>query len=401
MTFHPPTLLLCSVLAMAMSAGLMTLFAFSQRIYRGYFHWTAAQALAALGLGLHLLRDAHPAVLPVANLLVLQWPVLLLAGLRRFYQRKEMTLPAAFDWALLVGGYLLWLSTWISQADLMWRIAAFSFAAGALALYTAALLVRLDGYATSAGLKTLSVALLVSCGMHVWRMVHSVIVRHDPDSAQVLLLAGAVIPVMLSLVMVYLALLLTYERTQHDLGESQRQLRELANIDMLTQVPNRRHFHELAGRLLASPGAAHGASLLMFDIDHFKGINDRFGHKAGDEALCDVARSLRDTLRVGDVAGRIGGDEFVVVLPQTTVEEAVAVASRIVDPLAHRPHLPLGLSFGVVRVLDGESVDAALHRADQALYQAKRQGRSCAVIATGDDQNPVFAESMPLGLMPM
>ncbi len=315
MTFHPPTLLLCSVLAMAMSAGLMTLFAFSQRIYRGYFHWTAAQALAALGLGLHLLRDTHPGRAAHRQPARAAVARAALAGLRRFYQRKEMTLPAAFDWALLVGGYLLWLSTWISQADLMWRIAAFSFAAGALALYTAALLVRLDGYATSAGLKTLSVALLVSCGMHVWRMVHSVIVQHDPDSAQVLLLAGAVIPVMLSLVMVYLALLLTYERTQHDLGESQRQLRELANIDMLTQVPNRRHFHELAGRLLASPGVAHGASLLMFDIDHFKGINDRFGHKAGDEALCDVARSLRDTLRVGDVAGRIGGDEFVVVLP--------------------------------------------------------------------------------------
>jgi len=101
------------------------------------------------------------------------------------------------------------------------------------------------------------------------------------------------------------------------------------------------------------------------------------------------------------VAGRIGGDEFVVVLPHTTVEEAVAVASRIVDPLAARPHMPLGLSFGVVRVEAGESVDAALHRADQALYEAKRQGRSCAVIATGDNENPVFAESMPLGLMPM
>jgi len=395
MTFHPPTLLLCSVLAMAMSAGLMTLFAFSQRVYRGYFHWTAAQALAAAGLGLHLLRDTHPALLPIANLLVLQWPVLLLAGLRRFYQRKEMTLPAAFDWTLLVGGYLLWLLSWVSHADLVWRIAAFSFAAAVLALYTATLLVRLDGYATSAGLKTLSMALFVSCGLHVWRMVHGVIAQHDPESAQLLLLAGAVIPVMLSLVMVYLALLLTYERTQHDLVETQRQLRELANIDMLTQVPNRRHFHELAARLLASPGGAHGASLLMFDIDHFKGINDRFGHKAGDEALCDVARSLRDTLRVGDVAGRLGGDEFAVLLPDTAVEDAVVVASRIVDPLAHRPVVPLGLSFGVVRIHPGESADAALHRADQALYEAKRQGRSCAVIATGNNDNRCSRKACP------
>lgn len=399
MSFHPPTLLLCSVLAMAMSAGLMTLFSMSQRTYRGYRHWTAAQALAAVGLGLHLLRDSHPGVLPLANLLVMQWPVLLLAGLRRFYQRGEMPLPAAFDWALLVGGYLLWLTSWVAQADVMWRVAAYSFASGALLLYTASVVMRLDGYATSAGLKTLAVALLVSCGMHGWRTAQGVLSRHSPETAQLVLLGGALIAVMLSLVMVYLALLLTYERTQHDLGESQRQLRELANIDMLTQVPNRRHFHELAGRLLATPSPA-GTSLLMFDVDHFKGINDRFGHQAGDDALRDVARSLRDTLRAGDVAGRLGGDEFAVLLPGTGPDDALAVATRIVQPLAARAGMPLALSVGVVLVQAGESMEVALHRADQALYEAKRQGRSCAVVATGDDEDPVFAESMPLGLMP-
>lgn len=400
MDLHPPTLLLCSVLAMGMSAGLMVLFGFSQRTYRGYCHWTAAQVLATVGLAIHLFRNSHPELLPLANLLMLQWPVLLLAGLRRFYQRSGMALPAAFDWALLVGCYLVWLTTWVAQADLVWRIAAFSFAAGTLLLYTATLLARLDDFATSAGLKTLTVALGVSCAMHVWRLLQGVLLPHDAESTQHLLLAGAAIVVALSLVMVYLALLLTYERTQHDLGESQRQLRELANMDMLTQVPNRRHFHELATRTLSGNGAA-GAALLMFDIDHFKGINDRFGHKAGDEALCEVSRSVRECLRAGDVAGRLGGDEFVVLLPATSSADAIAVAARIVHPLAGDRPVPVGLSFGVVEVNPGESIDAALHRADQALYEAKRQGRNCAVVAHGDDDNPVFAESMPLGLMPL
>lgn len=400
MHLHPPTLLLCSVLAMGMSAGLMVLFGFSQRTYRGYRHWTAAQALAALGLGLHLLRDSHPELLPLANLLVLQWPVMLLAGLRRFYQRSSMALPAAFDWALLVGCYLVWLTTWVAQSELVWRVAAFSFGAGCLMLYTATLLARLDEFATSAGLKTLTVALAVSCAMHAWRMLQGALMPHDGESAQKLLLAGAAIVVLLSLVMVYLALLLTYERTQHDLGESQRQLRELANMDMLTQVPNRRHFHELATRTLAGAGPA-GAALLMFDIDHFKGINDRWGHKAGDEALCEVSASVRDSLRTGDVAGRLGGDEFVVLLPETSVDDAVSVAARIVRPLSGERPVPVGLSFGVVQVHAGEAIDAALHRADQALYEAKRQGRNCAVVASGNDENPVFAESMPLGLMPL
>jgi diguanylate cyclase (GGDEF)-like protein len=229
-------------------------------------------------------------------------------------------------------------------------------------------------------------------------MFHSVLTRRQPESAVDLVLAGAVVAVLLSLVMVYLALQLTHERTQHDLGESQRQLRQLANFDMLTQVPNRRHFHELAARMLASTDGA-SASLLMFDIDHFKRINDRFGHKAGDEALCDVSRSLRNSLRAGDIAGRLGGDEFAVLLPHTSADDAVAVAARIVDPLTSPRPVPLGLSFGVVQVQPGESADAALHRADQALYEAKRQGRSCAVVAHGDNDNPVFTESMPLGLM--
>jgi len=398
MTLHPPTLLLCSVLAMAMSAALMTLFGLSQRVYRGYVHWTAAQALAAIGLGLHLMRDIHVAVQALANLFVLQWPVLLLAGLRRFYRRNEMPVPAAFDGWLLAGAYLLWLATWAVHADLIWPIAAYSFSAAALLLYTAVMLTRLDIYATSTGLKTLSVALFVSCAMHVWRMFHSVLTRRQPESAVDLVLAGAVVAVLLSLVMVYLALQLTHERTQHDLGESQRQLRQLANFDMLTQVPNRRHFHELAARMLASTDGA-SPSLLMFDIDHFKRINDRFGHKAGDEALCDVSRSLRNSLRAGDIAGRLGGDEFAVLLPHTSADDAVAVAARIVDPLTSPRPVPLGLSFGVVQVQPGESADAALHRADQALYEAKRQGRSCAVVAHGDNDNPVFTESMPLGLM--
>jgi len=286
----------------------------------------------------------------------------------------------------------------VVQSDPIWAIAAFSFSAAALLLYAATLLMRLDSYAASTGLKTLSVALFMSCGMYLWRMLHSVVTRHDPESAKNLMLAGAVIAVLLSLVMVYLALLLTCERTQHDLRESQCQLRELANIDMLTQVPNRRHFHELAERMLALPGSA-AATLLMFDIDHFKGINDRFGHKAGDEALCDVSQSMRHSLRAGDIAGRLGGDEFAVLLPHTSADDAITVAARIVEPLmTHRP-VPLGLSFGVVQVQPGESADAALNRADQALYEAKRQGRSCAVVASGDNDNPIFTESMPLGLM--
>jgi diguanylate cyclase len=215
------------------------------------------------------------------------------------------------------------------------------------------------------------------------------------------MLAGAMVTLMLAPVMVYLAMLLTYERTGRRLHESQRQLRFLADTDTLTEVPNRRHFYELATKALAL-SAAGKASLVMFDIDNFKQINDRFGHAEGDEALREVARCTREALRARDVAGRIGGDEFAMLLPETTTEEAMAVAARVATSLdavhGHRRCVALSLSFGVVLAREGENIADVLHRADQALYEAKRQGRSCGVTAGGSAAAPVFGESHRMGL---
>ena len=206
---------------------------------------------------------------------------------------------------------------------------------------------------------------------------------------------------MLAMAMVYLSLLLTHERTTLKLAESQRRLRTLAYTDMLTEVPNRRHFYELATKALAlrKPGTA---AIVTFDIDHFKQINDTHGHAAGDEALREVARCTRDTLRTQDVAGRIGGDEFAMLLPQTDVVEALAVvdrlSARVEGQCATGSPIALSLSFGIVLARKGENVADALQRADQALYEAKRQGRSRAVVADGSANNPVFGESRAMGL---
>jgi len=178
-------------------------------------------------------------------------------------------------------------------------------------------------------------------------------------------------------------------------------LRFLADMDVLTRVPNRRHFHELAAQALASsqPGSS---TVMMFDIDHFKRINDLLGHANGDEALRQVAHCVRDALREQDVAGRLGGDEFAVLLPDTSVNDAMAAASRIVSRLGDRQiaprSAPVSLSFGVVLMKSDETIAEALNRADQALYEAKRQGRSRAVVAIGAEDKPVFGESRQLGL---
>jgi diguanylate cyclase len=205
-----------------------------------------------------------------------------------------------------------------------------------------------------------------------------------------------------SLVTAFVLLALCSHRTEHELRDSRRRLRVLANIDMLTQVPNRRRFEELARRVLHAD-APGSAALLLVDIDHFKQINDQLGHAAGDRALQLVSRCTLELLRSHDVAGRHGGDEFVLLLRQSSTQTAMLVAERLVARLqtqAHTYALPrLSLSFGIVQMRDGESIDETLQRADQALYEAKRLGRSRAVASDIDEsQQPVFRSSQRLGL---
>jgi diguanylate cyclase (GGDEF)-like protein len=203
------------------------------------------------------------------------------------------------------------------------------------------------------------------------------------------------------IVLASVAQTLVCERTERQLRESRRRLRTLANLDALTQVPNRRHFNELAALALAQdpPGSA---VLLIFDVDHFKQINDHLGHAAGDRALCLVSGSVLEHLRAPDVAGRHGGDEFVLLLRRAATPDAMRVAARIVAEVQRRStehQLPaLSLSFGLVQVGADEPIASAMRRADQALYEAKRQGRSRAVAALGDEDRPVFVESQRLGL---
>ncbi|MBI3156652.1 MAG: GGDEF domain-containing protein, partial [Burkholderiales bacterium] len=200
-------------------------------------------------------------------------------------------------------------------------------------------------------------------------------------------------------VVAFALLAMMNERTERELGESRQRLQVLAYTDALTGIANRRHFELLAARVLH---ARHAPVLLLFDIDHFKAINDRLGHAAGDRALQLVGQGLRETLRAGDIAGRLGGDEFALLLADASLRQAVAVADRLlqrIQTLAPAQRLPrLGLSFGLVQTRPGEAVDDALRRADQALYEAKRQGRSCAVTAQGEEHRPVFSESQRLGL---
>jgi diguanylate cyclase (GGDEF)-like protein len=170
----------------------------------------------------------------------------------------------------------------------------------------------------------------------------------------------------------------------------------LATIDPLTGLPNRRGFMEGCGRELERARRYGGTlSVLMLDADHFKRINDAYGHAGGDLALQHLAELLLGTLRATDVAGRMGGEEFAVLLPETDIAGARQLAQRIRMNIAAAPlmigHAPAALtvSVGVAAVPIGKlpgtgPIERALKEADEALYRAKAEGRNRVVMAAAE-----------------
>jgi len=160
--------------------------------------------------------------------------------------------------------------------------------------------------------------------------------------------------------------------------------RRVSLTDPLTQVPNRRGFLETAERLLTRTRFAHGpVALLMFDLDGFKDINDKYGHQTGDEVLIAFCRLATSMQRPADLFGRIGGEEFASLLPDTEQQDALALAERLRTAFEGMSHTVAGLALKAtvsagIAVSDDANVDltALLRAADQALYRAKELGRN-------------------------
>ena len=153
-----------------------------------------------------------------------------------------------------------------------------------------------------------------------------------------------------------------------------------AKVDYLTGLLNRREFEAQGGRLLAiAQRYQHDLVLVMGDIDHFKAVNDDLGHLVGDSVLQGVAQTLRADLREADLAGRWGGEEFVLVLPETAAEEAFKLVERLRRTIAAQELTPgrtITMSFGLAAAGPGDSLHSLQTRADEALYRAKHGGRN-------------------------
>ena len=179
-----------------------------------------------------------------------------------------------------------------------------------------------------------------------------------------------------------------YRRVQHRERAAQKRIEHLAHFDMVTSLPNRAL---LADRLTQETARARrsgsGFAVLLFDLDGFKAVNDTWGHAAGDRVLAIVGERVRKCVRASDTVGRLGGDEFLAILPETSVEGASGVAQKLLESLREPYALEgatahLSASVGLSLFPDhGNDPEGLQRAADAALYRAKREGKDRVVVA--------------------
>ena len=162
-----------------------------------------------------------------------------------------------------------------------------------------------------------------------------------------------------------------------------REARQQADLDALTNLYNRRYFHDTLGREVSRARRYNRRlALLLLDLDDFKAINDRIGHLAGDSVLAEVAERIREVVRSADVACRVGGDEFAVILPESTTGDADQLYHRLLGAVSSRPVGQAGrlsISAGMAQLREDDNPTAFFERADEALYRAKEHGKGQVV----------------------
>ena len=192
-------------------------------------------------------------------------------------------------------------------------------------------------------------------------------------------------------------------RANEELRQVVETLEQLAGTDRLTGLWNRRRMEEGSATLIALAGRrGDPLSLIFFDLDHFKRVNDVYGHATGDAVLVTVAEVVRGQLRASDFLARWGGEEFLVLAAGTRLDGAVALAEKIRTAIAATVFSGVGsvtVSLGVAEYESGERLDGWIARGDEALYRAKEGGRNCVERALASKSVPEFSSKLPFGLI--
>ncbi|TRZ65617.1 MAG: GGDEF domain-containing protein [Rhodocyclaceae bacterium] len=379
MIFDVRTLVVITLSASVIAVLAMLFLYIGHRQERALKHAVYALAMQSLGLFSLALRNVAPDWLSivVANTLIIVGGVYLMVGSVRIFYRRAFRLR----WLVLLGLLTLaifWYLTYVRN-DYFLRVVAFAVIASGLAFMGAREFFRPVEDEIWCGPRLLTMALLLGYGVSALVRIPMAWVGGTREllaptvGNMISYLSGSLL---LGLWPFLMALLVGQRLLA--------QQRHLAMTDLLTGVLNRRGFEEAMQREFSRAARKNETlSLLLLDIDHFKQINDRFGHQLGDRVLALLTKHVSGTLRTEDVFGRLGGEEFGVILPSINHAQALEVAERIrglvaalpIDAAQAQAHITV--SIGVASTdADGREWDSLYRVADQRLYDVKTAGRN-------------------------
>ncbi len=382
MTLDTPTVAFITVLVVCLQSGILTALWLIHRDMRGIGYWAIGALMVALGvLGAFLLSGSLPsAPLAISNTTIVSGLVVTWWGIDVFFGRRPNHRLGFMILVATAVGAAYFVSIENSRARIIFLLAVFALMAG-LRIYS---LLREVNVGTRFSQVMTSLAL---GAQSIYYMVLATAVYSLPPVerplAQVSMYGWLfLIPMLLSIVVVFGVVLLVNQTIATRLQESARR-------DPLTEALTRRAMEEVAEDEIAR-SRRHNLplSLLLLDIDHFKLVNDEYGHAAGDTVLRQFAATVRRCLRREDVFGRLGGEEFCALLPSTAAGGAAQLAERIRHSVAnlaveagdHR--LSLKVSVGVASLGEhGENWHELVNRADRAMYAAKRAGRNRVIVS--------------------
>lgn len=360
----------------------------TRKTYPGFRSWTIGQACWVAASFFFYYRPVVGEMVSifVSNALYLLFSLLIYNGLARFYgfDPRLRRLALNIGVACVSLGLIYWYR--LAVDDVNMRIFFQSMGLGFIGLRGAVdplLMAQGRRYqiqaVISGALALVSILVIIRGVLTLWAPLYTDMLQQDA------MLRTVLIASLFSMVVEVCGFItLMHARVEDELLDTQARLQELADTDSLTGLVNRRKFTELVAHDIGlARRHGHDLSLILFDLDHFKQINDVYGHAAGDAALADVARKCLDTVRQTDIVARWGGEEFAVLMPETDQEGARRMAVRLREILRGlRPvegqDIRTTASFGVAQ-LDaggrGESFEKLAARADACLYRAKRDGR--------------------------
>lgn len=372
LTMHVPTLFVLAALLMGIMAAVFQAVWRFNRDIPGLKAWTLAYAFGFLGCVGFLLRPQAPG--PVSVLLA-QGGILLMAyqcmqGCRAYAGRPFARLRGV--WLLMAAWLLLALYFTVVQPDLRVRMVLASVGPGVFFLLSARAMWPHDVRAYPARRLTAWV-----CGGHGGFLLLRPLLFHA-GSTHIEMVSSVVMieSIVVLNILGFCILMLVNEHVN-------AALRRLAESDSLTGVFNHRAFLTLLGKAMSVEARVdRRLPVLLVDLDHFKQVNDRWGHQVGDEVLRHFVTVTQACLRNGDVLGRLGGEEFAVFLPLASESVASRVAERLRARVEAQPcqtargPVSLSVSIGVTLCVPDEAPEAALGRADRAMYRAKGAGRN-------------------------